>query len=167
MTKFSKDYRVKLVKEVDEEASFNSVARKYGVGKTTLKKWYANYSHGGIKQLVSNNKKHTQEFKIYAIEYRWKHDLLYRLAVAELEIPNEGVLYQWEKRYLGSGVSGLLTTRKGRPPKVPKKQEKPKRDLTREEQLETENAQLRMENAYLKKLNALVQEREKSKKKIK
>lgn len=167
MTKFSKEFRVKLVKEVDEGASFNSVAREYGVGKTTLKKWYANYSHGGIKQLVSYNKEYTQEFKIYAIEYRWKHDLSYRLAAAELEIPNESLLYQWEKRYLESGVSGLLTTRKGRPPKVPKKTEKPKRDLTHEEQLEAENAQLRMENAYLKKLNALVQEREKSEKKIK
>lgn len=167
MTKFSKDFRVKLVKEVEQGASLNSVAQKYRVGKSTLKKWYANYSHGGVKQLVSNNKHYSQEFKIYAIEYRWQHDLSYRLAAAELEIPNESLLYQWEKRYLESGASGLLIIRKGRPPKVPKNQEKPKRDLTREEQLEAENAQLRMENAYLKKLNALVQEREKSKKKIK
>lgn len=167
MTKFSKDFRVKLVKEVDQGASLNSVAQKYKVGKTTIKKWYADYSHGGVKQLVSSNKYYTQEFKIYAIEYRWQYDLSYRLAAAELEIPSEGVLYQWEKRYLESGSSGLLTTKKGRPPKVPKKPEEPKRNLTREEQLEAENAQLRMENAYLKKLNALVQDREKSKKKIK
>jgi transposase len=45
-----------------------------------------------------------------------------------------------------------------------KKQQEP---VTREQQLEAENARLRMENDYLKKLNALVAEREKSKKKTK
>lgn len=165
MAKFSKEFRVKLIKEVEQGESLNSIARKYGVGGSTLKRWYANYSHGGTKQLVSTKKHYTQEFKIYAIEYRWQHDLSYRLAAVELEIPNEAVLYQWEKQYLAYGASGLLTKRKGRPPKMPKKPEQPKRDLTREEQLEAENAQLRMENAYLKKLNALVQEREKTKRK--
>lgn len=167
MTKFNKEFRVKLVKEIDQGASLNSVAKKYGVGRYTLQKWYANYSHGGVEQLVSVNKHYTQEFKINAIEYRWQHDLSYALAAAELEIPNGNTLYQWEKRYLEFGASGLLTTKKGRPPQMPKKPEEPKRDLTREEQLEAENAQLRMENAYLKKLNALVQEREKFKKKTK
>jgi len=167
MTKFSKDFRVKLIKDIDKGESLNSVARRYGVGRVTLQRWYMAYSHGGIEQLVSINQHYTQEFKIYAIEYRWQHDLSYNLAAAELEIPNGGILYQWEKRYLKYGASGLLPTRKGRPPKMPKKPEKPKRDLTREEQLEAEIAQLRMENAYLKKLNALVQEREKSEKKTK
>lgn len=167
MAKFSKDFRVKLTMEIHQGTPLNAVSKKYGVGRSTLQQWYANYSNGGVKQLVSVNGRYTQEFKLYAIEYRWQHDLSYRLAAAELEIPNKGLLYQWEKRFLECGVSGLLTTKKGRPPKMPKKQEKPERDLTREEQLEAENAQLRMENAYLKKLNALVQEREKSTRKTK
>ena len=100
MTKFSKDFRVKLVTEIDQGESLNSVARKYGIGRTTLKQWYANYSHGGVKQLISVKKQYTQEFKINAIEYRWQHHLSYRQAAAELDIPNQGLLYQWEKRYL-------------------------------------------------------------------
>lgn len=167
MTKFSKEFRLKLVNEVDQGNSLNFVARKYGIGRSTLNQWYANYSHGGVEQLVSTHQHYTKEFKIYAIEYRWQYDLSYKVAAAELKIPTGTLLHQWEKRYLESGASGLLTTRKGRPPKMPKKPEKPKRDLTREEQLEEEIAQLRMENAYLKKLNALVKEREKSKKKTK
>lgn len=39
LPKFSKDFRVELVKEVDQRAYLNSVALKYGVGKTTLKVW--------------------------------------------------------------------------------------------------------------------------------
>ncbi len=167
MTKYSGDFRLQLVKEIEQGASFNSVAKKYGIIRACLQKWYANYSHGGVEQLVSTKKRYTQEFKIYAIEYRWQHDLSYMLAAAELEIPSWSTLRQWETRYLESGPAGLLTTKKGRPPKMPKKPEKPKRDLTHEEQLEAEIAQLRMENAYLKKLNALVQEREKSKRKTK
>jgi transposase len=165
MTKFSKDFRVKLVMEVEKGSTINSIAQKYGVGRSTIKTWYANYSCGGVSQLISSNQRYTQEFKIYAIDYRWQNDLSYRLAAAELEIPNQAILYQWEKQYLEFGVSGLQTTKKGRPPKVPKKQEEPKRELTRQEQLESEIAQLRMEIAYLKKLNALVKEREKSKRK--
>jgi transposase len=167
MTIFDKDFRLKLVMEVDQGNSLTAVAQRYGMGRSTLRAWYANYSHGGVAQLCSVNRRYTQEFKINAIEYRWQNDLSYRLAAAELEITNGGVLYQWEKRYLEYGVTGLQTTRKGRPPKVPKKQEKPKSDLNREELLEAENAQLRMENAYLKKLNALVKEREESKRKTK
>lgn len=167
MTKYSNEFRVKLVMELDQGKSFHAVAREYGVTRSTLQQWYAKYSNGGVKQLVSINGQYTNEFKIYAIEYRWQHGLSYKSAAAELEIADRGVLYQWEKRYLESGASGLLNMKKGRPPKMPKKPEEPKHDLTREEQLEAENAQLRMENAYLKKLNALVQEREKSKRKTK
>jgi transposase-like protein len=167
MTKFSKDFRVKLVMDVDRGEALGAIAQKYGVGRATLQTWHLNYSRGGVSQLISSNQRYTQEFKIYAIDYRWQNDLSYMVAAAELEIPNGGVLYQWEKRFLEFGVTGLQTTKKGRPPKVPKKQEEPKRELTRQEQLETEIAQLRMENAYLKKLNALVKEREKSKRKTK
>ena len=167
MTKFSKEFRVQLVREVEQGESLKSVALRFGVGARTLRGWYSKYSIGGVIQLVSVNKHYTAEFKANAIEYRWQHDLSYNQAAAELKIPNTGTLYHWEKQYLDSGLSGLLSTKKGRPPKMPKKLEPPKRDLTREERLEAENAQLRMENAYLKKLNALVQEREKSRKKIK
>jgi len=76
-------------------------------------------------------------------------------------------LYDWEKRYSEQGPVGLQDARRGRPPKMLKKENKRKKPMTREEELETENNRLRMENAYLKKLNALVAEREKSGKKTK
>jgi transposase len=87
-----------------------------------------------------------------------------------LGIPNQGTLYAWEKLYLEKGESALLDTAKGRPANMSKKQNSPKKkdeQLTREQELEAENARLRMENAYLKKLKALVAEREKSERKTK
>lgn len=151
------------------EASNNikGTARKFGVGKTTAKNWLKQYKAGGIEQLISKKQRYTQDFKLHAIEYRWKNDLSYDQAAADLEISNGGTLYTWEKRYLEQGLDGLQNTQRGRPPKMIKKEEKVEKNLGREQELEAEITQLRMENAYLKKLNALVQEREKSAKKPK
>ena len=82
-------------------------------------------------------------------------------------IPNEGTLYEWERRYKEQGVEGLQETRKGRQPTMQKENKKPKPPVTREQELEAENSQLKMENANLKKMIALVEEREKSAKKTK
>lgn len=165
MTKYSSEFRIKLVKEVDAGDSLKCVARRYCMSHTLLRNWYAKYSSGGISQLLSTNKHYTSEFKIFAIEYRRQNDLSLMSAAAALSIPSFGTLHWWEKRYLESGVAGLENIKKGRPPNMPKEPKKHKHELTREEQLEAENAQLRMENAYLKKLKALVQEREESKRK--
>ena len=48
-----------------------------------------------------------------------------------------------------------------------KKKTSKKKNIEQNEDLLAEVQRLRMENAYLKKLNALIQEREKSEKKIK
>jgi transposase len=167
MTKYSKEFRFKLVQEVEDGLPIKTTARKYGVGENTLRNWWLHYSAGGIEQLFSIRRIYTKEFKIQAIEYRWAHRVSYLQAAADLGIPDEGTLYTWEKRYIEFGSEGLHDTRLGRLPTMPKKKVVPKKKRTREEELEAENAQLRMENAYLKKLNALVSEREKSERKTK
>lgn len=74
---------------------------------------------------------------------------------------NDGLLYQWVRKYKQFGYEGLQL-RKGRKPKDPdmSKDNKPK-DLTpseREDYIRTkrELEYLRAENAYLKKLRALI-----------
>jgi len=78
-------------------------------------------------------------------------------------ISGSGTIYQWEKRYLDNGMSGLEDKKKGRRPRT----QKPKLPKTREEELLDRIQYLEAENAYLKKLNALVAEREKREKGIK
>jgi len=167
MTKFSHEFRLKLVMEVEEGMPLGTVARNHNVGKRTLHTWVYNYRSGGVEQLTAVRRRYTQEFKLSAIEYRRANDVSYAQAATDLGIPNEGTLYDWEKRYSEQGPVGLQDARRGRPPKMLKKENKRKKPMTREEELETENNRLRMENAYLKKLNALVAEREKSGKKTK
>lgn len=167
MTKLSHEFRVKVVMEVEAGLPLKAVARNHNVCHNILRTWVWNYRSGGVEQLTAVKGSYTQEFKFSAIEYRRANDVSYAQAAADLGIPNSGILHEWEKRYSMQGSAGLQDTRKGRPPKMPKKESKPKKPLTREQELEAENNRLRMENAYLKKLNALVAEREKSAKKTK
>lgn len=76
---------------------------------------------------------------------------------------NEGLLYQWVKRYREKGMDGLKCMKKGRPPKegpslvaMPKKKTKLKPTEQEELKLLRErNKYLEAENLYLKKLRAL------------
>lgn len=81
------------------------------------------------------------------------------LKKATLYVLHEGIVVQWEKKYMSAGFAGLLPKKRGRPTKMPKKTESKPRNPTREQELEAEIEQLKMENAYLRKLNALVQAR--------
>lgn len=77
---------------------------------------------------------------------------------------NSGQLYQWVKRYKIEGYQGLVTKRKGRPPKEPQMKKTEPAELTpseREEmiRLRAENERLRAENAVIKKEIALREEK--------
>lgn len=78
---------------------------------------------------------------------------------------NDGLLYQWVRKYKQFGYEGL-ELRKGRKPKDPDMSKKTKpRELDRSDyeklkHLERENEYLRAENAYLKKLRALIMKKQ-------
>ncbi|MBQ6479174.1 MAG: hypothetical protein IJI44_07405 [Erysipelotrichaceae bacterium] len=71
----------------------------------------------------------------------------------------DDVLIKWHRIYMESGINGLKSLKRGKPPMNKKRPvKKEDSDKTREELLE-ELEYLRAENEYLKKLDALVQER--------
>jgi len=67
---------------------------------------------------------------------------------------NPDLIIAWMKTWKTKGVEGLSRP-KGRPSMSKKKHNKPKKKLTREQELEEEIDLLHAENAYLKKLRAL------------
>lgn len=161
MTKYSDEFRLAAIHKVLDGKSIRGAARELAISKVVLHTWINHYYEGGTEQLLHKNRKYNAEFKKEVIEYKWEHGLSLTQTIARFKIPNSGILSRWEKKYLEEGFSGLLPNKKGRPSEMPKKKEINPRNLTREQELEAENAQLRMENAYLKKLNALVQARKK------
>ena len=168
MTKFTHEFRMQVINERLSGKSFGQLAKKFNIGETTIKQWVHQYNAGGVTQLINVNRRYSTEFKKNVIEYKWEYGLSLNETTAHFKIPSAGTVFQWEKRYLEEGISGLMQRKKGRlcnmMPKKPKTPKKPC-ELTREQELEAEIAQLKMENAFLKKLNALVQARKRQQKK--
>ncbi|MDN3707981.1 hypothetical protein QW060_12760 [Myroides ceti] len=77
-------------------------------------------------------------------------------------IPNDGVIINWQRKFKAQGSAGLQHKPKGRPKSMTYKRAKKKstKPLTREEELLLENESLRMQVDYLKKLQALIQAEE-------
>ena len=167
LTKYNEDQRLQVARMLEDGMAVKAIAREMRISHNVIRNWRNRYEKGGIDQLLSTRQHYTAEFKLEAVAYRRQNELSYPQAAADLGIPNDGTLYAWEKIFQLRGPESLQDTRKGRPPTMPKQEKKPKVPLTREQQLEAENTYLKMENAYLKKLKALVEEREKSAKKIK
>ncbi len=69
LTKFSREFGLRLVLEVEGGQSLTSVARRYGVGRTTLQNWFLRYQAGGMEQLIATNQHYTQEFKLQASQW--------------------------------------------------------------------------------------------------
>jgi transposase-like protein len=114
---------------------------------------------------MPKGKAYPGEFKQMVIEDVEKNGLLFKEAARKYGI-NDRQVRDWNRIYLQEGMQGLYIERRGRTsiggPGRPSNLDK-----QLEETLVAEVQRLRMENAYLKKLNALVQERERLKKKTK
>lgn len=170
MAKYSPEFKLEVVKSVLEDGiSAREAAKKYHVNKGDVQKWTAAYRVHGVSGIAKQRISYTGEFKQEVIEDMHATGMSFRETAAKYNLGTHMVVSNWERIYLEEGPEGLYEERrgransasgigKGRPPKLDKKVE---------EDLIAENQRLRMENAYLKKLNALVQEREKSKKKTK
>jgi len=171
MTKYSLELKFEVVQFVLEERnSQREAARRFGITKGHIQMWVAAYLHNGIEGLATKHGSYTGDFKISVIEYMHKNSLSARQVAAEFNIPSLASIASWERKYLEEGAAALYIDKRGRSSKMgtDKKLKKPEvTNEAKEEDLRAEVQRLRLENAYLKKLNALIQQREKSPKKIK
>jgi transposase len=115
------------------------------------------YQQHGAIGLSSRGRRWTTEEKLQILKYMNENHLSCKETSIQFGISGSCTVWEWERRYLEEGMSGLENKKKGRKPRTPK----PKPPKTRLEELEEENLNLRIENEYQKKLNALVAEREK------
>jgi hypothetical protein len=107
------------------------------------------YREHGPAAFVREHRTYTREQKLEVLNYMHSHHLSCQETGIKLGISGSATVWEWERRYVENGISGLEPKKKGRRPKG----QKPKPPLTPLEQLLAENE-------YLKKLNALVAERE-------
>ena len=156
MTKYSKERKIAAIRAVETGESIAYVAKQHQMSKTLLKWLVRSYREHGEKGLQNHAYSWTAKQKYEVLKYMQENQLSFTKTGVLLGI-RPSTIWNWEKRYLENGISGLEDKKKGRKPRTPK----PKLPKTRLEELEEENLNLRIENEYLKKLNALVAEREK------
>lgn len=159
--KYSYAVKLKAVLSVlDEHCSARCVAAEIGSDQKHIRRWVALYKAYGIKGLLHKHTSYNGKFKISVIRYMHENHLSLFETAVKFGIPNDSVVYNWERIYDEQGESGLMQENRGRKKNMSNSQPK-KRKLSKqtEEDLISEVQRLRAENAYLKKLQALVQER--------
>lgn len=162
MTKYDAAFRHRLVSEyLNGSESARSLARRHGVGNTTLVRWIAAYRHHGEQGLRQKYSRYSAEFKLQVLQHMWREALTHTQASAHFDLRDSGAVGRWERRYHEAGFNALQPRPASRRPAMP--HSKPTRPdmslpadrLTHEELLQ-ENEYLRAEVAYLKKLDELL-----------
>ena len=149
--------------------SLKELAREYHVDDSQIREWKDAYFKHGLAGLCTTYGTYTGDFKVAVVEYMHKTGASLRQTAAHFNIPSRNSISKWERIYYEQGREALYRENRGRSKKMSdtKKKTSKKKNIEQNEDLLAEVQRLRMENAYLKKLNALIQEREKSEKKIK
>ena len=161
--KYDYSFKKAVVSEVIKKGlSCYAVGSKFGLDISMVQNWVLFYKTHGAKGLKPIKNRYSLKFKVKVVQEIKKNSLSFNKACALFKIPGKGTLIKWVKIYDEEGAEGLLKENRGRSKSMPRK---PKKPMTREEQLLDELADLKAENAYLKKLHALVQsEKEKEEK---
>lgn len=161
--KYSDEFKLKLVLEYLEGKSggTRTLAAKYGMSHSQLRRWIDLYKEGGSDALFSVQRSYDGDFKVAVVEYMQEHSMSARKTAAHFGIQAPPTVTKWERIYFEEGKEALYLERRGGARSMPKKK-KPLKDVNSNEDLLAEVQRLRMENEYLKKLNALIQEKEKA-----
>lgn len=166
MTKYSYEFKRKIVERyLDREGSYKHLASKYNVASdTTIMKWVNAYQTLGDEGLLRSRKNclYPVEFKLEVVQSYLTSEMSYQSLANHYGINNPSMISRWVLDYQKHGMDGLTPKRRGRPPKVSKKENKTKQskpiikdDAQRLKELEEENYRLRMENDILKEFRRI------------
>ncbi|AGA68012.1 transposase [Desulfitobacterium dichloroeliminans LMG P-21439] len=96
------EWKLRIVEEyLSGQGSYESLAKTYGIGETTLKDWIRKYREQGAVCFVKGegNAHYNKEFKTMCVEAVLRGDGYVDDIVAKFNISNRSVLWQWIKRY--------------------------------------------------------------------
>jgi transposase len=161
--KFSDLQRLEAVLDVLEKGfSLCEVARRIGTDHKTVRRWVAFYEQYGAKGLGPFKKiNYSGDYKLSVIRCMRENNLSLFEASVKFGIPNESVVFAWDRLYESEGASALYRDNRGKMKKPHKNKQstRAKSVKSTEDKLLEELEYLRAENAYLKKLRALVEQR--------
>ena len=178
MTKYSTEFKMKLVKEyLEGKIGYRELAKKYNIpDKHTIRTWvnaYQSQGYDGLKASRKNNS-YTLEFKLNVVNLYLTGEMSYQSLSNNLKINNPSIIARWVNEYRKEGIEGLRPKKRGRPSKMAKTPEKSKdiklestSQLTNEEDNSLNKAQLKEKIKKLEEKNYWLQlENDAIKKKI-
>lgn len=160
-------FKLQLIQEHLRGEGTDSLAKKWGLSTSLVRRWVDHYSSSGNRGLLRQpNHCYSPEFKFSVVRSYREEGLSLRDCRLKYDLSSDSIILSWVKRYELSGLEGFMPKQRGRP-QIMKKDIPPKnpKPLTRLEELEKENVYLRAENELLKKLEALTQQNKTPKKK--
>ena len=176
MAKYSYEFKRKIVEEyLGRKAGYKTLAMKYQIDHSQIRRWVNNYKHFGDEGLMRsrNNRAYSVEFKLEAITRYETSECSYQQLALELGLTNPSMIVNWRRKYREEGIEGLRPHKRGRP--VTKKDDrnqapnpsKSSEDLdasTREalenriKELEAENRKLTIQKMFWEQLRSLERE---------
>lgn len=102
--KISADLKLKAVEEyLNNIASQNTIASKYGVARSSLRQWIANYQSMGKTAFVniSHNNFYTKEFKFTVIKAYLDGEGSIQDVAKKFKIPSHATVIKWIMKYNG------------------------------------------------------------------
>ncbi|WP_155768733.1 IS3 family transposase [Burkholderia diffusa] len=157
MTKYDERFRRRVVQAyLAGEAGTKTLAHRYGVGRTMVRRWVASYREHGEDGLSKKHSHYDARFKLSVLQRMRRDELSYAQVAALFGIRNERSIPIWERLYHEGGIDALAPRRRGRPPKMttsppPKSLDDTVQKEPSREELLKEIVYLRAEVAYPKK----------------
>ncbi|MQS44570.1 helix-turn-helix domain-containing protein [Companilactobacillus mishanensis] len=174
MAKYTIDQKLEAISMYESGQGSTTICHKLGISQeATILRWKYLYETYGIDGLKRSNKlpSYTSSFKMEVITWLVKNGASFPVTARHFDIPNEGTVWQWKRRYDVHGFDGLADRRK-RVSNMSKDNKKLRRNDDQKKldsddkikQLERDNEYLKAENEYLKKLKAVMDRTDKKSK---
>lgn len=168
MTRITGEMKLQAVLAyLNRNEGHRTIANEAHIDPAALRFWVKLYEyHGEMAFLPREKQNYDASFKLRVLQWLYDQGASIRETAAFFNISDYSTVRQWKHKFESSGENALKNKNEGHLDMKNKEIQSTPSERTVEE-LQAELERLRMENAYLKKLNALIQNKEKSPKKLK
>lgn len=119
MTKYSIDFKIKVINEYFRGMGSTSLCHKYHIpSKKTVLNWVHHYQTNGLSGIKNHDQRaecFTLHFKLKVLKWMEENHSSLEITACHFTIYSPSTIYQWNQRYRSKGVDGLISKR-GRPP---------------------------------------------------
>ncbi|WP_370623447.1 IS3 family transposase [Polynucleobacter sp. UK-Gri1-W3] len=161
MSKYSKQFKLKVVKEFLKSGGLKRVGHLFKISHSDVRKWTLAYQAHGHSGLNPSFQRYSPVFKVQVLQHMAAHQISARPAAAHFGIGSMTTILQWQKLYNGGGITALANRPRGRSPmphfNIKALLKKPISELTPAE-LRRRMEYAEAESAYLKKFRSLSSE---------